>query len=99
MGERDREVQMRRTEKVRRRKENEEKITNLDTILERIREEDRVRKIRIEERRLEEEKRKAGEMKKMEIKKMEVETRRDRIKKKIVIEERWELIRWFHNLY
>ena len=89
--------EMRRTEKVRRRKENEEKITNLDTILERIREENRVRKIRMEERRLEEEKRKAGEMKRMEVKKMEAEKRRDRIKKKRVMEERWELIRWITN--
>ena len=54
-------------------KENEEKIANLDTILERIREENRLRKIRMEERRLEEEKSKAGEMKMMEVKKMEAE--------------------------
>ena len=43
---------MKRTEKLRRRKENEEKIANLDTILERIREENRMRKIRMEDRRM-----------------------------------------------
>ena len=61
---------------MKRRKENEEKINNLDTILERVREGDRIRKIRIEERRLEEEKRKAGELKKIDIKRMEAEKRR-----------------------
>ena len=61
---------------MKRRKENEEKINNLDTILERVREGDRIRKIRIEVRRLEEEKRKAGELKKIDIKRMEAQKRR-----------------------
>ena len=46
---------------------------------------------------MEVEKRKAGELKKMEIQIMEAERRRDKIKKKRVIEERWELIRWITN--
>ena len=46
---------------------------------------------------MEVEKRKAGELKKMEIQIMEAERRRDKIKKKRVIEERWEVIRWITN--
>ena len=47
---------------------------------------------------MEEEKRKAGELKKIKIKRMEAEKRTDRIKKRRVMEERWELTRWITNI-
>ena len=53
-----------------------------------------MRKIRLEQRRLEEEKRKSGGLQKQELKRMEAEKRRDRMKKKRVMDERWELMRW-----
>ena len=56
-------------------RQNQRKLSKLDTILERVRNEDRLRKIRNEERRMEEERRKAGELKKQEIKRMEAEKR------------------------
>ena len=76
------------------RNENEEKLSKLDAILERIRSEDQMRKIRNEERRMEDEKRRAGEMKKQEMKSMEVDKTKDRVRRKRIMEERWELIRW-----
>ena len=53
-----------------------------------------MRKIRIEERRLNEIKRKAGELKRLELKQMEAEKKMDIVKRKRMLEERWELVRW-----
>ena len=56
-GRRRKEEEVKRVERAKRRREIEEKIEILESIIERVKEEDRVRRIRIDEA-----KRKAGEL-------------------------------------